>query len=126
MSYLLEITHPLHQNISCSLEYMPKRLVKETPEEAAQLFREEISAKRFDLGAAVESLDKGVILSEVSRETGRTVTAKRIEDSCAICKRDCGKRDPGWSLVSAGFLCPDCTVAVCPDDALPVEHGAVV
>ena len=107
MTFLIEVTYPDHQNVSVSDEYKPKRFIKSEPEDAMQVFERE---------SQPEPIDR-------NRVTGRTVTAKQIPDGCSVCEREHHSTDPGWSLVKAGFLCPDCTVVVCPDDRSAV--GAV-
>jgi len=119
MPFLIEVTFPLHEKVSCSEEYKPKRFTAADEEEAVQVFQRAAEhPKGFDPNKGVEDLSKRIPLEAEDRETGRTVTAKWIDDACVRCRRDHGKVDPGWSLVKSGFLCPDCTVAVCPDDAL--------
>lgn len=124
MTFLIEVTYPDHQNVSVSDEYKPKRFVESEPEDAMQVFERESQPEPIDRNRVVEGLTVGFHFKTTDRETGRTVTAKQIPEGCSVCEREHHSTDPGWSLVKAGFLCPDCTVAVCPDDRSAV--GAVV
>jgi hypothetical protein len=121
-SFLIEVTNPWH-NASVSEEYAPKSYEKASPEEAGQLFLQEAQHPRgYDLNVLVERLAGGGEAEHRDKETGRTVVVKpaAVGERCTRCASPY-QGTPGWQKTTAGSLCPDCTVLICPEDAEPVR-----
>jgi len=127
VTFLIEVTHTA-ELYSVDSSFKPERFTAEESDQAAQIFmRKAEYPAGVDLGKVDEDLaTPGGQVSHTDRHAGRTVTARQIENACAKCKRDRLSNGVGWALTKQGFLCPDCTVAVCPDDFEVLEPAGVV
>jgi hypothetical protein len=120
MAYEVTITHAA-ANHSVSAEYRARTLKANEPEQAADLFLIEADhPKGFNPNDLVIGLADGKSFKHED-ESGKKVEVKPAEvgQRCVRCTSPY-QGTPGWQKTTAGFLCPDCTVAVCPEDAEPV------
>lgn len=129
MSYRIEISFPLHRNVTLDPQYDPRSYTKDSPEDAAVAVQEEIAPVSLDLSRAVERLHGGKLLVHEDKETGRKVIAydagAEIGERCVRCEGPF-QGTAGWGRTTAGLLCPDCTVAVCPDERVEISVPAGV